>query len=374
MRISKLDGLRGLFSLMIVLFHYREAFLPDFLRHIFFIRVSYTFVDFFFVLSGYVIAYNYNSIKSFPEFTLYIKKRFTRLFPLLLLTTSIALIFDLIGNFGFPQLVQNVDSVSVLFKRYVDTLLFTNSTPILGKTSGINGVSWSISSEMVSYIVFGIVSLLAIGKRKNIALAIIILACAIFTVYHGKHFNTGDYGFVRGLISFNIGYFVWLLSLKKVKVPNFFEIGIPIFLLAIFYILHHSLNGFEEQMFGLGVIPLFFGISIWILIQTNGIISKILSSKPLIFLGDISYSVYLNHAIIVLVIPKIVFGILKFPQNMYSEIGLLLLTIAFILVYSYFTFKVVELKGGSFLKRMLNVKPNKPRTYEHPIIGTVKTN
>tara|TARA_R110000744_G_scaffold103809_2_gene198928 strand:- start:2488 stop:3606 length:1119 start_codon:yes stop_codon:yes gene_type:complete len=359
MRIHKLDGLRGIFSLMIVLFHYREAFLPEFLRHVFFIRSSYTFVDFFFVLSGYVIAYNYNSIKAFPEFIVYIKKRFIRLFPLLLLTTTIALFFDLIGNFTFPHLVKNVDSVSVLLQRYADTLMFTNSTPILGKTAGMNGVAWSISSEMVSYIVFGLTSILVFGKRKNILLALIILICSIFIIIHGKFFNTGDYGFVRGLISFNMGYFVWLLSVYKIKISNWFELTIPITLLLIFYILNRKLTGFEQQMFGLAVIPIFYGISIWILLKTNGILSKLLSSKPLVFLGDISYSVYLNHAIIVLVVPKIAFGILKIPQNVFSEISLLVLTLVFIIIYSYFTYKYVEIKGGSFLKKIFKVNPNK---------------
>lgn len=359
MRINKLDGLRGVFSLMIVLFHYREAFLPEFLRQIFFIRASYTFVDFFFVLSGYVIAFNYNSIGTFPEFKLYIKKRFIRLFPLLLLTTTIALFFDLIGNFYFPHLVENVDSVGVLAKRYLDTLFFTNSTPILGKTSGINGVSWSISSEMVSYIVFGVTSIYVIGKRKNIALFIIIMVCAIFTIFHGKHFNTGDYGFVRGLISFNLGYFVWIFSEKRIRIPNFFELGIPITLLVIFYILQEKLSGFEQQMFGLAVIPIFFGFSIWILLQTDGLLSRLLGSKPMIFLGTISYSVYLNHAMIVFVLPKIVFGILKVQQNTYTEISLLFITVVLILFYSYFTYKYVEIKVGSLLKKMLNVNSNK---------------
>ena len=150
MRITKLDGLRGIFSLMIVFFHYREIFLPPYLHQFFFIREAYTFVDFFFVLSGYVIAYNYHSLNTFDEFKIYLKKRFIRLFPLLLFTATAALIFDIIGNYFFPLMVDNVDSLPVLLLRYLDTLLFTNSCPILGSTSGMNGVSWSISSEMIS--------------------------------------------------------------------------------------------------------------------------------------------------------------------------------------------------------------------------------
>ena len=59
-RIKKLDGLRGVFSLMVLFFHYRENMLPEMIYNNFLIRESYLFVDFFFVLSGYVIALNYN--------------------------------------------------------------------------------------------------------------------------------------------------------------------------------------------------------------------------------------------------------------------------------------------------------------------------
>ena len=59
MRINKLDGLRGIFSIMIVLLNYPQEFIPDWFTYNFFIFESYVFVDFFFVLSGFVISYNY---------------------------------------------------------------------------------------------------------------------------------------------------------------------------------------------------------------------------------------------------------------------------------------------------------------------------
>ena len=353
MRQYKLDGLRGIFSLMIVFFHYREIFLPEFLRQIFFVRQSFTFVDFFFVLSGYVIAYNYNDLSTLSEFKNYMLKRFIRLFPLLFYTVTLMLSMDLIGNFVFPSLVENVDTLSTLFLRYIDTLLFMNSSPILGSTSGINGVSWSISSEMISYFVFGLVSIIAAKKSKPYILLLIILACIAFSVYNGSHFNTGDYGFIRGLISFNLGYFVYLLSLKQIKINNVFEYIIPVALLTVFYIMHYHLNGFNKQMFGLFFIPIFFSISILILIKTNGRISTLLSKKPLLFLGDISYSLYLNHFLFLLIFPKIIFNLLKIPQNTYTEILVFLVFLIFIIGYSKLKYIYIEKKGGSYLRNII---------------------
>jgi len=354
MRIYKLDGLRGIFSLMIVFFHYKENYLPDFMCQLFFIRECYTFVDFFFVLSGYVIAVNYhNKISDFSKFRNYIKKRFFRLFPLLFYTVTLTLIFDLIGNFYLPNLVKNVDEVSTLLMRYLDTLTFMNSTPVLGSSSGINGVSWSISSEMISYFVFGSVSLFAIGQKKNFVILTVIIFCFLFSIYNGSHFNTGDYGFIRGLISFNLGYFVWLLSLKKIKVNNYLEFLIPVFLLTMFYLMNNYMSGFNKQMFGLFVVPIFFSVSILLLLNTNGLITKVLNTKPLVFLGEISYSVYLNHAIFILVGPKIIFNILGLPQNTSTEIFVFLMIITTIIIYSKLTYVYVEKKGGQLLKKKL---------------------
>ena len=354
MRITKLDGLRGIFSLMIVLLHYREIYLPQYLHQFFFIRQAYTFVDFFFVLSGYVIAYNYHNLSKWNDFKIYIKKRFIRLFPLLIFTATLALFLDLIGNYLMPTMVNNVDSLNVLILRYLDTLFFTNSCPILGSTSGMNGVSWSISSEMISYLVFGLVSIISLKTNRNLLLGLIIILAAIFSIYNGSYINTGDYGFIRGLICFNLGYFVWKISQKKFIVNNFFEYLLPILLLLIFYISNKKLFGYNKEMFTLAIIPIFFAISILVLLKTNGTISKILSSKPLVFLGDISYSIYLNHFLFILIIPRIFFGMFKIPQNDFTQLSLFIFIILLIIGFSYFTFLNIEKKGGKYLKKKIN--------------------
>ena len=79
MRITKLDGLRGICSLMVVFYHYGETLIPDFIFNNFIIRQSWSFVDFFFVLSGFVIVYNYKNLCNVHDFWLYLKKRFIRL-------------------------------------------------------------------------------------------------------------------------------------------------------------------------------------------------------------------------------------------------------------------------------------------------------
>ena len=80
MKIKYLESLRGLASFFIVILH-AGIFAP--ILKIDFIINGYLFVDFFFILSGFVIAYNYlNKLKDRNQFLFFIKRRFLRLYPL----------------------------------------------------------------------------------------------------------------------------------------------------------------------------------------------------------------------------------------------------------------------------------------------------
>ena len=74
MRIQKLDSLRGIFSLMIVYHHYDPRIIPKILADNFIKHESYIFVDFFFVLSGFVISLNYNKINTKNNLFFFLKK------------------------------------------------------------------------------------------------------------------------------------------------------------------------------------------------------------------------------------------------------------------------------------------------------------
>jgi len=267
MRITKLDGLRGIFCVMIILFHYQQITLsfgkiiPDFVVNNFFVRESYLFVDFFFVLSGFVISYNYSSLPTIPDVTHFLKKRIIRLYPLMVFTVFMVLCFEAMGMLYFPHLCLHVDPFWHNIILTFDTLLFTNSSNILLDTMGVNHPTWSISAEMFSYVVFGILSLAPVGKRKDVLFGSIILGSLVFAIYQQDFFVFNDYGFVRGFVSFFIGYFVWKLSKKEIKMNTLFELLIPCILILLFYILY-NMTGVTKQMLGMVTIPTFFGLSL----------------------------------------------------------------------------------------------------------------
>ena len=345
-RIHKLDGLRGLFALFVVLFHFNINNAPSALVNNFFVRTSFIFVDFFFILSGYVITLTYhekiNTGKAFFQFLL---KRFIRLYPLLLFST---LMYWYFVHPFFNQL--NI-------KLALDTLFLTNSTPIFGSAIGMNYPSWSISSEMISYIAFGICSLIAIHKKKTYLITAITIGCFAVLAYQQNYFQTGSFGFIRGLACFNLGYIIYVLANRKINISKYYEWLIPLAVLFIMFLLYHSstINPTLSLLIQF-LIPIVFACSIFMLINTNGFISKLLATTPLQFLGKISYSVYLNQALVIgFMIPKL-FKWIKLPNGDFKKIICVLIVLAILVVYSWLTHFFIEQQLGKRIAKFTSKK------------------
>lgn len=335
-RINKLDGLRGLFALFVVLFHFNKHNAPLFIVDNFFVRESYIFVDFFFILSGYVITLTYNErLNTSADFFTFLKKRFIRLYPLLLFSTLM--------YWGFVHPHFNNQNIWLA----LDTLLLTNATPFLSSGIGMNYPTWSISSEMISYLLFGLSSIIAMQKRRPLLLAFLTIVSFIFLASQQNYFQTGSFGFVRGLACFNLGYFIYLMTAKNIQLSNQTEWFVFIGIMALMYF-HYTAS--IENPIGIillqFLIPIAFATSIFVLIKTNGLLSQLLQTKPFLFLGKISYSVYLNHAFVIgFFIPKL----FKWIQCTNGEtkkvisIGILLIILVF---YSWGTQHFIETKLG----------------------------
>jgi len=272
----------------------------------------------------------------------FLKKRLIRLYPLLLFSTL------MYWGFVHPQL----NNRNILLA--LDTLLLTNATPILGSGIGMNYPSWSISSEMISYLVFGLSSLIAIQKRKPIIIGFITICCFFILAFQQNYFQTGAFGFLRGLACFNLGYFIYLFATRNIKIPNVLEWMIPLFIVALMYFYNHAtLTSALHIVLIQFLIPLTFATSIYLLIKTNGLLSGFLQTKPMLFLGKISYSVYLNHAFVIgFFIPKLFRWIQCINGEIKKTIAIAILFL--ILVgYSWLTQYFIENKLGKKLSVFL---------------------
>jgi peptidoglycan/LPS O-acetylase OafA/YrhL len=298
-RITQLDGLRGIAAMMVLALHY-NTIKTSFLTNNFFVEKSWLFVDFFFVLSGFIIASNYYSkITNFNSFISYFKKRIVRIFPLLLFTVIVYLIYEIIGlRFN---LKTDPEPVSYYLLQTLDSLTFLNSTVLLGETQGMNPPSWSISAEMISYLVFGL-SLLFFKKNKIIIITgVIIILCMSFMIKQNNFaFKNGDFGFVRGLLGFNLGVLTFNISQMKNVKTNRFEIPMIILITGMFWITSKYTGTLASIQYML--LPFIFSATVYVFRFSSGFFSTFLDSRPFQFLGKLSYSIYLNHYLILIVV------------------------------------------------------------------------
>lgn len=357
MRINKLDGLRGFCSIMVLLFHYPYEYMPDFLYNSFFIRQSWSFVDFFFVLSGFVISYNYSNIYSKRSFFSFIVKRIIRLYPLLVYTTLVFFFFKVISDIFFTELVNSPKSITTYTLDTLNTLLLMNSTPFFGDLSvnlGMNFPSWSVSAEIIAYSLFGLTYLFFSSKKIISHFYLILISILIYLFKENTFLADYSWLFLRAVVGFNFGCIVNWLFKKNITVNSFCELFLPLLVLAFLFLF----NIYDSKQFfllDLIVRPAFFGFVIFIILSTNNIFSKALESTPMIFLGKLSYSIYLNHVLLLLVIPRLIFVFFQMPQTSFSQIIVLIFTVIAVVVYSVITFRLVEVNVAKFLRSRLKL-------------------
>jgi hypothetical protein len=82
----------------------------------------------------------------------------------------------------------------------------------------------------------------------------------------------------------------------------------------------------------------------------QALLPSLLSSKPFQYLGKISYSIYLNHAIVLIFVNIVLFRFLKSPENEVMFAVSLLSSIGLTILYSHFTYEFVEKRVGKFLR------------------------
>jgi peptidoglycan/LPS O-acetylase OafA/YrhL len=358
MRIKKLDGLRGVFSLMIVFYHYPDIYLPQSFYNNFFIRQSYIFVDFFFILSGFVISLNYvdGLSGSFTKLRDFFKKRLIRIYPLLIFTSTFYLLFEILSRLILPN---NYFTSEPLFTdkliSYLDSVLFMNSTPILGTTDEINPPSWSISAEMLSYFLFGFI-VYNFKKKANIIFSCLIACSLGILFYYGNFFEWNKLGFLRGFVGFFLGYFLFQTGSKSKEFKSYWEWIIMGFLIFLMFLLNFCGDKSSESLLiGMFFIPTFFFLAIYVLLHSSGYISKFLESKPLQFFGKISYSLYLNHLIIPRIFLKPIFYFFGVNNSGINQLFCFIFILFVDIFYSNLTYNLIEKGLGAWLRKRIHL-------------------
>ena len=331
-----LDLMRFIASAAIV-FHHSHEFLAPVADRAALGRRSYglaLFVDLFFLISGYVITRVYSHrVTEFPQILLFFQRRIGRLVPLHWLTLGLsAILWAGILSLNRQETHAPNFSGTCMFQ----TMFLVQAWASCRNQSLLNGVTWSISAEMVLYALFPLVAL--IGNRVRILLPIIGVACLLWASDNARSYGFAAYDWtaihavVRALPAFVFGACLhfWAPALKYVPSPA------AILFPALVVLITAMLTGVSWPV-QLGLVYCVGTLAV--AADLRGQASAwVVRMAPL---GQLTYSIYMWHGLFILVF-------LNIAGDKLLHLGrgpmLLLLTVCYgtIFIWSYLSFVVIE--------------------------------
>lgn len=354
-RILELDALRGMAALGVVLWHYGVHFDARPLQLLLFpfYNAGFLLVDFFFVLSGFVIAGAYGREPRRREFARNVWARVARLYPLHLFTllATVCLLAALpMAVPPDPEFAPPANDV----RHLVLNLLLLNQ---VGLQSGysFNTPAWSISAEFVINVTFlGAIALAPRARRAILLLAVAaggVLVATRAPPYVSGQFALGwlDVGLLRCALGFAAGAGLyrlvatgWVDRLRKTPLcADVLALGA---LCSLMLLLASSGRHPPAWHYLLSIAVATGCVA---LTPFSAIAGRLLRRRVLTFLGDISYSVYLVHFPLQLALHVLVVRGLPAPD--YASPLVLLGYIAAVLVLSMATHRYLELRCQAWL-------------------------
>nr|WP_288808832.1 acyltransferase [uncultured Sphingobacterium sp.] len=288
---TALDGLRGIAAVGVVLFHFMEIAAPDYRDS--FIPHSYLAVDFFFCLSGFVIAYAYDSRLENMTKAEFLKRRLIRLHPLVVIGAVIGLLAFLFDPFS--NLVHSFGATKILlmFLSAVFLIPFPAVPQRYFNLFHLNPPTWSLFWEYIANLIY-VFYLIRASQRILWGIVIIsgLLLCLesyrsgyLAVGFGGDNFWAGG---IRLSFSFTAGILLFRSGWK-------FRQSMPFWLLAIalsmvFFIPYsETMSPVIDPLLVIFYFPLLIALA-------SGKEQTDRTTKDLCkWLGDISYPLYVLH-------------------------------------------------------------------------------
>lgn len=291
MRLDQLTFSRFIAAIAVVIYHFGLEVYPFNLKELYpFFKQGNIAVSYFFLLSGFIMIIAYHQYKK-VAFLAYIKNRFARIYPVYFLALLILLLFKLRyhndGEFG---------------DFFLNLVMIQSWFP--GKALSFNFPAWSLGVEFFFYALFPLLfnryyAQFSLKKLCFMVIPFFIMSQLLFhwgmysNWYHGYPSKSHELLFYfppMHLSEFLIGNLAGLFFVKRwstaKKNYDFLILSFVCLLPAILY--YNIYFEFHNGLLALVFIPLIVCIS-----MNEGILSKISAYKPLIFLGEISYGIYI---------------------------------------------------------------------------------
>ncbi|MBB5441225.1 peptidoglycan/LPS O-acetylase OafA/YrhL [Pedobacter sp. AK017] len=284
-----LDGLRGIAAICVVTFHFIEMTISDYSK--IFIGHSFLAVDFFFCLSGFVIAYAYDDRVEKLGVANFFKLRLIRLHPLVILGTLLgflSLLFD-----PFVNQFKSLSSAEII-SMFISSV-FLVPFPVMIKRGlalfALNAPAWSLFWEYVANIFYAIY-LCRISRRSLLALTILTSIFIGWVLFESGSLTGGwnkatfwdggarvSYSFLAGILVYRSN---WIIKNRL----GF--LGVATLLLLSFIMPFSKWNWITEPIVVLFYFPLLVALGAGTALKSG--LKKLCN-----FFGNISYPLYMTH-------------------------------------------------------------------------------
>ena len=350
-----LDGLRGSAAFLIVIFHvfnYSFGFRGPWAL----VKHAYLAVDFFFALSGFVVAYAYDDRWTRMSILQFFRIRLIRLHPLVLIGATLGLLGYLFDPYSKAR---NHTHAPMLMLAYFTSLLLLPSPPVGGRhneSQALNGPAWSLMQEYLGNIAYALI----LRRLRALTLAILFGLSGSLLIWTANAQGSLDGGWdypriwmapLRLTVSFVMG--LWLYRVHdRIRVPKIGLLLLSIALVACFQmpvfpkVGEYSLNGLYDAACVLFLFPLIILCGA----HSDAGIGMIRLCK---FCGRLSYPLYITH------IP-FVYVLAGYSSTRHPTLGVkltwLFLTIPFVIIVAWMILKYFDEPVRARLTRRYGIK------------------
>jgi len=330
-KIAALGGARAFPPLMVVMFHFSEGHHYSGFRPLDFLATrGYLWVEFFFVLSGFILTYAYwprvKDLFTRAGYLAFLRARLIRLYPLHLFMLLVLLLIvvglrALAAHGGYLSIFDTKYHQDVSAKGFWLSLFLVHAWNSMGSLTW-NGVSWFVSVEFALCLLFPVLLWLAEGRLWRgfalIAAGLAGLLALLVTSKHGLDITFHN-GVLRGVSDFSVGVGLAVLF-RRVKprdrLPEWMHSLLQILLLSLLAYVVMNTGWSHTRMDIFTVLPLM--ALVFALAFDRGIVARLLQMRLPQILGEWSYAVYLGQTACLL-------AIRFFEQRLYPPPGAIVL-------------------------------------------------
>ena len=349
MRIDYLDGIRGLLAVSVVISH--VAGMITGWRPPWAFEGAYMAVDMFFILSGYVLTFSL--LKRPINMGSFFWRRFWRLWPLhVAVLLGAVVIYEINRSLGrYAPEGSFSDPVLFLENAFFLMKLGIIEFPVINPPSYSIGIEFWVSALLVPWFV----------RMKPVSTFAIAGLCYLAVAYRWGGVSGAptvapfvNLGLVKGIAGMALGSAIFKIDLEySNKLSTLDNSWIIAFYISVLLLISFALYGQTNSNLNFIVLALFGTTLISCFFTRSGFLCDVLSSPPLVWLGQMSFALYLVHMPLLVLI-----GVPQLAQQIgdynAAVVSFLVCMAASALVYQLFDAPV-----EAFFKRKLSSKPNR---------------